>query len=91
MSSARKLLKYSIFKQAKCNEFIETLGVDPYEAVVLLLPVAIRKRLLKFCGLIAVESLTNLAQLPESNVILVLDQFMLSGAESMIREHNLRH
>ncbi|GJT54502.1 ALP1-like protein [Tanacetum coccineum] len=35
----------------------------------------------KFCGLIAVVSLTNLAQLPESNAILVLDQFMLSGAE----------
>ncbi|GKG03279.1 hypothetical protein Tco_0310915, partial [Tanacetum coccineum] len=30
---------------------------------------------------IAVVSLTNLAQLPESNAILVLDQFMLSGAE----------
>ncbi|GJR32424.1 ribonuclease H-like domain-containing protein [Tanacetum coccineum] len=35
----------------------------------------------EFCGLIAVVSLTNLAQLPESNAILVLDQFMLSGAE----------
>ncbi|GKA50694.1 plastidic glucose transporter 4, partial [Tanacetum coccineum] len=63
-------------------------GADPYEAVVLLLLVAIREWLLQILRLgiatrydIAVESLTNLAQLPESNAILVLDQFMLSGAE----------
>nr|GEV51054.1 nucleotide-binding, alpha-beta plait [Tanacetum cinerariifolium] len=66
----------------------EPLGADPYEAAVLLLPVAVRERLLRILRLgiatrydIAVESLTNLAQLPESNAILVLDQFMLSGAE----------
>ncbi|CAI9272637.1 unnamed protein product [Lactuca saligna] len=62
--------------------------VDPHEAAVLLLPVAVRERLLRILRLgiatrfdIEVESLSNLAELPESMAISVLDQFMLSGAE----------
>ncbi|CAH1437583.1 unnamed protein product [Lactuca virosa] len=63
-------------------------AVDPHEAAVLLLPVAVRERLLRILRLgiatrfdIEVESLSNLAELPESMAISVLDQFMLSGAE----------
>ncbi|KAI3808636.1 hypothetical protein L1987_24593 [Smallanthus sonchifolius] len=61
---------------------------DPHEAAVLQLPVAVRDRLLRILRLgiatrydIEVESLVNLAELPESTAILVLDQFMLSGAD----------
>ncbi|KAI7741419.1 hypothetical protein M8C21_000879, partial [Ambrosia artemisiifolia] len=66
----------------------EPVVADPHEAAVLLLPVAVRDRLLRILRLgiatrydIEVESLANLAELPESTAILVLDQFMLSGAE----------
>lgn len=66
----------------------EPVVADPYEAAVLLLPVAVRERLLRILRLgiatrydIEVESLSNLAELPESNAISVLDQFMLSGAD----------
>nr|XP_043631789.1 uncharacterized protein LOC122603211 isoform X2 [Erigeron canadensis] len=69
----------------------EPVGADPHEAAVLMLPVAVRERLLRILRLgiatrydIEVESLANLAKLPESNAILVLDQFMLSGSE----QHN---
>lgn len=62
--------------------------VDPHEAAVLLLPVAVRERLLRILRLgiatrfdIEVESLSNLAELPEPIAISVLDQFMLSGAD----------
>ncbi|PWA88042.1 Nucleotide-binding, alpha-beta plait [Artemisia annua] len=67
----------------------EPLGADPYEAAVLLLPVAVRERLLRILRLgiatrydIAVESLTNLAELPESNAILVLDQYQVDKLRS---------
>ncbi|XP_076891591.1 uncharacterized protein LOC143543042 isoform X1 [Bidens hawaiensis] len=66
----------------------EPIGADPHEAAVLQLPVAVRERLLRILRLgiatrydIEVESLTSLAELPESAAILVLDQFMLSGAD----------
>ncbi|KAM0002356.1 putative heterogeneous nuclear ribonucleoprotein Q acidic [Helianthus debilis subsp. tardiflorus] len=66
----------------------DPIVADPHEAAVLLLPVAVRDRLLRVLRLgiatrydIEVESLANLAELPESTAILVLDQFMLSGAE----------
>ncbi|XP_071735100.1 uncharacterized protein [Rutidosis leptorrhynchoides] len=66
----------------------EPVVADSHEAAVLMLPVAVRERLLRILRLgiatrydIEVESLANLAELPESNAILVLDQFMLSGAE----------
>ncbi|XP_076901004.1 uncharacterized protein LOC143555319 [Bidens hawaiensis] len=66
----------------------EPAVADPHEAAVLLLPVAVRDRLLRILRLgiatrydIEVESLNNLAGLPESTAILVLDQFMLSGAD----------
>ncbi|KAJ9540592.1 hypothetical protein OSB04_027098 [Centaurea solstitialis] len=66
----------------------EPLVADPYEAAVLLLPVAVRERLLRILRLgiatrydIEVESLSKLGELPESTAISVLDQFMLSGAE----------
>ncbi|XP_071706929.1 uncharacterized protein [Rutidosis leptorrhynchoides] len=66
----------------------ELVVADSHEAAVLMLPVAVRERLLRILRLgiatrydIEVKSLANLAELPESNAILVLDQFMLSGAE----------
>ncbi|XP_024984001.1 uncharacterized protein LOC112519906 isoform X2 [Cynara cardunculus var. scolymus] len=66
----------------------EPFVADPYEAAVLLLPVAVRERLLRILRLgiatrydIEVESLSKLAELPESTAISILDQFMLSGAE----------
>ncbi|KAK1410178.1 hypothetical protein QVD17_36713 [Tagetes erecta] len=66
----------------------EPAAADPHEAAVLLLPVAVRERLLRVLRLgiatrydIEVEALANLAELPESTAILVLDQFMLSGAD----------
>lgn len=66
----------------------EPLVADPYESAVLLLPVAVRERLLRILRLgiatrydIEVESLSKLGELPESTAISVLDQFMLSGAE----------
>ncbi|KAI3799128.1 hypothetical protein L1987_34418 [Smallanthus sonchifolius] len=66
----------------------EPVVADPHEAAVLQLPVAVRERLLRILRLgiatrydIEVESLANLAELPESTAILVLDQFMLSGAD----------
>ncbi|KAL8193477.1 hypothetical protein R6Q57_026612 [Mikania cordata] len=70
------------------NTLQEPVAADPHEAAVLLLPVAVRERLLRILRLgiatrydIEVESLANLAALPESTAILVLDQFMLSGAD----------
>ncbi|KAK9061768.1 hypothetical protein SSX86_018951 [Deinandra increscens subsp. villosa] len=66
----------------------EPVAADPHEAAVLLLPVAVRERLLRILRLniatrydIEVQSLADLAELPESTAILVLDQFMLSGAD----------
>ncbi|XP_076932306.1 uncharacterized protein LOC143597794 [Bidens hawaiensis] len=71
----------------------EPAVADPHEAAVLLLPVAVRDRLLRILRLgtatrydIEVESLNNLAEVPESTAILVLDQFMLLGAD----EHDKR-
>ncbi|KAL3525866.1 hypothetical protein ACH5RR_014238 [Cinchona calisaya] len=62
---------------------------DPYEAAVLSLPVSIRERLLRILRLgiatrfdIDIQNLTSLKQLPESAAISVLDQFMLSGADT---------
>ncbi|XP_058227221.1 uncharacterized protein LOC131335745 isoform X1 [Rhododendron vialii] len=66
----------------------EPVVVDPYEAAVISLPVAVKERLLRILRLgiatrfdINVESLTSLRELPESTSITILDQFMLSGAE----------
>lgn len=64
------------------------LVADPYETAVLLLPVAVKERLLRILRLgiatrfdIDIQSLTSLKELPESTAISVLDQFMLSGAD----------
>ncbi|KAE9466632.1 hypothetical protein C3L33_01472, partial [Rhododendron williamsianum] len=68
----------------------EPVVVDPYEAAVISLPVAVKERLLRILRLgiatrfdINVESLTSLRDLPESTSITILDQFMLSGAERL--------
>ncbi|KAJ0729518.1 putative heterogeneous nuclear ribonucleoprotein Q acidic [Helianthus annuus] len=68
----------------------EPIVADPHEAAVLQLPVAVRDRLLRVLRLgiatrydIEVESLTSLAEIPESAAILVLDQFMISGADKL--------
>ncbi|KAL6526358.1 hypothetical protein OROMI_029998 [Orobanche minor] len=60
---------------------------DPYEAAVIALPLAVKERLLRILRLgiatrfdIDVKSLCSLKELPDSNAISVLDQFMLSGA-----------
>ncbi|KAL6551603.1 hypothetical protein OROGR_007757 [Orobanche gracilis] len=60
---------------------------DPYEAAVIELPLAVKERLLRILRLgiatrfdIDVKSLCSLKELPVSNAISVLDQFMISGA-----------
>ncbi|GFQ07490.1 RNA-binding protein 47 [Phtheirospermum japonicum] len=65
----------------------EIESADPYEEAVIALPLAVKERLLRVLRLgiatrfdIDVKSLCNLKELPESNAISVLDQFMLSGA-----------
>ncbi|XP_058227222.1 heterogeneous nuclear ribonucleoprotein Q-like isoform X2 [Rhododendron vialii] len=61
----------------------EPVVVDPYEAAVISLPVAVKERLLRILRLgiatrfdINVESLTSLRELPESTSITILDQFL---------------
>nr|GMD01066.1 polyadenylate-binding protein, cytoplasmic and nuclear-like isoform X2 [Ipomoea batatas] len=62
---------------------------DPYEAAIVALPAVVTERLLRIMRLgiatrydITIQSLTRLKELPESTVIPILDQFMLSGADA---------
>ncbi|XAR51674.1 hypothetical protein NMG60_11006372 [Bertholletia excelsa] len=68
----------------------EPMVSDPYETAVVLLPAAVKERLLRILRLgiatrfdIDIQSLTTLKELPESAAISVLDQFMLSGADRL--------
>ncbi|CAH9067692.1 unnamed protein product [Cuscuta europaea] len=61
---------------------------DSYEAAIVALPAVVNERLLRIMRLgiatkydITVRSLTRLRDLPESTVISILDQFMLSGSD----------
>ncbi|KAL3629438.1 hypothetical protein CASFOL_026660 [Castilleja foliolosa] len=65
----------------------EIESADPYEEAVIALPLPVKERFLRILRLgiatpfdIDVKSLCSLKELPESNAISVLDQFMLSGA-----------
>ncbi|KAG9140108.1 hypothetical protein Leryth_021132 [Lithospermum erythrorhizon] len=67
---------------------VEVQHADSYENAVVALPLAVKERLLRILRLgiasrfdIDEHCLFRLKELPESNAISVLDQFMLSGAE----------
>ncbi|GAB4827372.1 hypothetical protein Ancab_034258 [Ancistrocladus abbreviatus] len=75
----------------------EPIVTDPYEATVVSLSGPLKDRLLRILRLgiatrydIDIQCLRNLKELPESIAISVLDQFMLSGADAVVKGAFLR-
>ncbi|KAK1297406.1 hypothetical protein QJS10_CPB15g01456 [Acorus calamus] len=86
---SRTLLGDQKHKAPRLTHTIEVPHVtDPYEAAVISLPSAVKERLLCILRLeiatrydIDIRCITRLRELPDSEALIVLDKFMLSGAD----------